>query len=168
MNPRGPNFLIETATIRQAPQADADAFERIYRLQSRRIYALCLRVAGNLTEAEDLTQEVFFQVSRRFVAISFLNLVAPSGSQRRAHAPAQEKIPGTPLEEMTSRDEESTGPGKEVGGPDLSLIGLIDRVNLEHAVEQLPSIHKIVFVLHDILGYKHREIAKMMGSSVGT
>jgi DNA-directed RNA polymerase specialized sigma24 family protein len=80
----------------------------------------------------------------------------------------KKKFPGAPLEEMTRREEESTGPGKEVGGPDLSPIGLIDRVNLEHAVEQLPSIHKIVFVLHDILGYKHHEIAKMMGSSVGT
>src|SRR5438132_14234998 len=57
--------LSESETIRRAQRGDADAFERIYRAHCRRIYALCLRMAGNSTEAEDLTQEAFLTVLRK-------------------------------------------------------------------------------------------------------
>ena len=74
----------------------------------------------------------------------------------------------TSLDEMTALDADRGEPGKEVGGPDLSLTWLVDRVNLERAVAQLPPTCRMVFVLHDIQGFKHREIAGMMGWSVGT
>src|SRR6202521_1143455 len=57
--------MTEAEAIRLAQQGDADAFERIYGLHSRRIYALCLRMVGNTAEAEDLTQEVFLQLFRK-------------------------------------------------------------------------------------------------------
>jgi RNA polymerase sigma-70 factor (ECF subfamily) len=73
---------------------------------------------------------------------------------------------GASLDEMMEPDEDRAAPGREIGGPDLLLTGLIDRVNLQRAVEQLSPAHKIVFVLHYIQGYKHHEIAEMMNCSV--
>jgi RNA polymerase sigma-70 factor, ECF subfamily len=162
----------EIETIRQAQQGDVAAFEHLYRLHSQRIYALCLRMVGNLTEAEDLTQEAFFKVFRKIKTFrgesafsTWLHRLAVNVVLMHLR---KRKLPGAPLEEMTRRDEENTGPAKEAGSPDLTLTGLVDRVNLERAVEQLPSAHKIVFVLHDVHGYKHYEIAEMMDLTVGT
>ncbi len=73
----------------------------------------------------------------------------------------------TSLEETTEPDEETGGPRKEIGGPDLRLTGSIDRVNLQRAIEQLPPGYKAVFVLHDIQGYEHNEIAGIMSCSIG-
>jgi len=162
----------ETKTIRQAQQGDAAAFERIYQLHSRRVYALCLRMVGNPTEAEDLAQEAFLRVFRKIHTFRgesafstwlhrlVLNVVL---MQLRKN-----KFAGASLDEMTETDEEKAAPGREVGGPDLLLAGLIDRVNLQRAVEQLSPAHKIVFVLHYIQGYKHHEIAEMMNCSVAS
>jgi RNA polymerase sigma-70 factor (ECF subfamily) len=166
------NELQETKTIRQAQQGDAAAFERIYRLHSRRVYALCLRMVGNSTEAEDLTQEAFLRVFRKIQTFRgesafstwlhrlVLNVVL---MQLR-----KKKLTETSLEEMTKPDEERAAPSREVGGPDLLLTGLIDRVNLQRAVEQLSPALKIVFVLHYIQGYKHHEIAEIMNCSVAS
>jgi len=73
----------------------------------------------------------------------------------------------TSLDEVTEPDEESGGPRRDFGGPDLKLIGSLDRVNLERAVEQLPPGYKAVFVLHDVEGYEHNEIAEIMACSIG-
>jgi len=63
---------------------------------------------------------------------------------------AEEMLPETSLEETTDPDDESSGPRREIGAPDLLLTGSIDRVHLERAIEQLPPGYKQVFVLHDI------------------
>ena len=73
----------------------------------------------------------------------------------------------TSLEETTEPDEESGGPGKDIGGPDLRLSGSVDRVNLERAIGQLPPGYRSVFVLHDVQGYEHNEIAAIMSCSIG-
>src|SRR5438552_12224323 len=71
------------------------------------------------------------------------------------------------LEETTDPDEETGGPRKDVGAPDLRLSGAVDRVNLQRSVEKLPPGYRTVFVLHDVQGYEHNEIADIMGCSVG-
>jgi RNA polymerase sigma-70 factor (ECF subfamily) len=78
----------------------------------------------------------------------------------------KKSLAATSLEETTEPDEEG-GPRKDVGGPDLRLTGSIDRVNLQRAIEELPPGYKSVFVLHDIQGYEHNEIADLMGCSIG-
>ncbi len=79
----------------------------------------------------------------------------------------KKSLPVTSLEETTEPDEETGGPRKDIGGPDLLLTGSIDRVNLQRCVEQLPPGYKTVFVLHDVQGYEHNEIADIMGCSIG-
>jgi RNA polymerase sigma-70 factor (ECF subfamily) len=158
--------------IRRAQRGDAAAFERIYQLYGRRIYALCLRIARNPTEAEDLTQEAFLRAFRKIQTFrgesafsTWLYRLALNVVLMKLR---KKQVPEASLEEMRKRNAESTGQSKEVGGPDLHLAGLMDRLNLERAVEQLPSAFKTVFVLHDIQGYKHHEIAEMMDLSIGT
>jgi len=76
-------------------------------------------------------------------------------------------LPVASLEETTESDEESGGLKKDVGAPDLRLSGAVDRVNLERSVDKLPPGYRTVFVLHDVQGYEHNEIAEIMGCSVG-
>ncbi len=163
--------LPESEAIRLAQQGDAAAFERIYRLHNRRVYSLCLRMVGNTAEAEDLTQEAFLQLFRKIATFrgesafsTWLHRLAVNVVLMRLR---KKRLPETSLEEVTEPDEESGGPRKDVGGPDPLLIGSIDRVNLERAMEQLPPGYKMAFVLHDIQGYEHNEIAEIMGCSIG-
>ena len=132
----------EADAIRLAQQGDAAAFERLYRLHNRRVYSLCLRMVGNTAEAEDLTQEAFLQLFRKIATFrgesafsTWLHRLAVNVVLMKLR-----KKSGTEssLEEMTEPDEESGGPRRDFGGPDLRLSGSIDRVNLQRAVEQLP------------------------------
>jgi RNA polymerase sigma-70 factor, ECF subfamily len=163
--------LGEAEAIRRAQQGDAEAFERIYRLHSRRVYALCLRMVGNTAEAEDLTQEAFLQLFRKIGTFrgesafsTWLHRLAVNVVLMRLR---KKSLAETSLDEATEPDEEGGGPRKDIGGPDLRLSGSVDRVNLERAVEQLPPGYRSVFVLHDVQGYEHNEIAVIMNCSIG-
>jgi RNA polymerase sigma-70 factor (ECF subfamily) len=163
--------LTEPDAIRLAQRGDAAAFERIYRLHSRRVYALCLRMVGNTAEAEDLTQEAFLQLFRKIATFrgesafsTWLHRLAVNVVLMKLR---KKTLPATSLEETTEPDEETGGPRRDIGAPDLLLTGSIDRVNLQRCIEQLPPGYKAVFVLHDIHGYEHNEIAGIMGCSIG-
>jgi RNA polymerase sigma-70 factor (ECF subfamily) len=163
--------LPEAEAIRLAQQGDPAAFERIYQLHSRRIYSLCLRMVSNTAEAEDLTQEAFLQLFRKIATFrgesafsTWLHRLAVNVVLMRLR---KKKVLETSLEEVTEPDEESGGPRRDFGGPDLRLSGSIDRVNLQRAIDELPPGYKQVFVLHDMQGYEHNEIADIMNCSIG-
>jgi len=161
----------EADALRLAQQGDAAAFERIYQLHNRRVYSLCLRMVGNTAEAEDLTQEAFLQLFRKIATFrgesafsTWLHRLAVNVVLMRLRKKTGSE---TSLEEVTEPDEETGGPRRDFGGPDLGLSGSIDRVNLQRAIDQLPAGYKSVFVLHDVQGYEHNEIAEIMGCSIG-
>jgi len=163
--------LSEADAIRLAQQGDTAAFERIYRLHNRRVYALCLRMVGNTAEAEDLTQEAFLQLFRKIHTFrgdsafsTWLHRLSVNVVLMKLR---KKTLPETSLEETTEPDEETGGPRKDVGGPDLLLTGSLDRVNLQRAIEQLPPGYRAAFVLHDVQGYEHNEIAEILGCSIG-
>jgi RNA polymerase sigma-70 factor, ECF subfamily len=163
--------LPEGEAIRLAQQGDAAAFERLYQLHSRRVYSLCLRMVSNTAEAEDLTQEAFLQLFRKIATFrgesafsTWLHRLAVNVVLMKLRRKSGTE---TSLEEFTEPDEESGGPRRDFGAPDLRLSGSIDRLNLQRAVDQLPPGYRGVFVLHDIQGYEHNEIAKIMGCSIG-
>lgn len=166
-----PGELPESEAIRLAQQGDATAFERIYRLHNRRVYSLCLRMVGNTAEAEDLTQDAFLQLFRKISTFrgesafsTWLHRLAVNVVLMRLRKKSATEMS---LEEVTEPDEESDGPRRDFGGPDLRLSGSVDRLNLQRAVEQLPPGYKTVFVLHDVQGYEHNEIATIMHCSIG-
>ncbi len=161
----------EANAIRLAQEGDAGAFEFLYRMHSRRVYALCLRMVGNTAEAEDLAQEAFLQLFRKIQTFrgesafsTWLHRLSVNVVLMKLR---KKSLPETSLEEMTEPDEEGGGPRKDVGTLDPTLVGSIDRLNLERAVGQLPPGYKQVFVLHDVQGYEHNEIARMMECSIG-
>jgi RNA polymerase sigma-70 factor (ECF subfamily) len=167
----GNDDIPEKETIRQAQEGDAAAFERIYRRYNRRVFALCLRMTKNQTDAEDLTQEAFLQVFRKirtfrgesafstwFHRVS-VNIVLMSLRKR--------KLMEIPLGNDGDQEEEPGARHPEPGGSDSSLTGLFDRENLKRALSQMPSGYKRMLVLHDVFGYEHNEIAAALECSVG-
>lgn len=163
--------LTEADAVRLAQQGDAPAFEQLYRLHSRRVYALCLRMAGNPTQAEDLTQDVFLQLFRKIGTFrgesafsTWLHRMSVNIVLQRFRKKA---IADTSLDAVTGVEEEFSPPPKEFGAPDLRLNGVIDRITLQAAINELPLGYRAMFILHYIQGYKYNEIAEMFGCSVG-
>jgi len=157
--------------IRLAQQGDEAAFETIYEMHSRRVYALCLRMVGDPAESEDLTQEAFLQLFRKIHTFrgesafsSWLHRLTANIVLMRFR---KKRLVAVSLDELTRPDEERERPIIEFGAPDLRLIGVFDRVNLQTALGQLPEGYKSMFLLHDVHGFEHNEIATMLGCSVG-
>ena len=163
--------MSEAEAIRLACDGDSHAFERLYKLHSRRVYGLCLRMAGNPTEAEDLTQEAFLQLFRKIHTFrgesrfsTWLHRLTVNVVLMRLR---KKRHPEVSLDATTEPGEEDSRPLIELGGPDLRLSGVLDHVNLSKAIEQLPDGYKEMFILHDVEGYEHKEIAEILGCSVG-
>lgn len=162
--------MAETEIIHRAKRRDAAAFERLYQLHSRRVYALGLRMLGNVSEAEDLTQEAFLQLFRKIHTFrgesafsTWLHRIAVNLVLMRLRRKAPREVSLDDSEEFSG----TSTPG-EIGRADLSLRGSIDRACLVNAIEQLSPSYKLSIELHDFQGYKHTEIAKIMDCSVGT
>jgi RNA polymerase sigma-70 factor, ECF subfamily len=168
---RSSKGVTEAEAIRLAQAGNAEAFEFLYRLHGRRVYALCLRMVNNPADAEDLMQEAFLQLFRKIGTFrgesafsTWLHRMTVNVVLMRLR---KKSLPVASLEETTEPDEDTGGPRKDIGAPDLSLSGAVDRVNLQRSVEKLPPGYRTVFVLHDVQGYEHNEIAHIMGCSVG-
>jgi RNA polymerase sigma-70 factor (ECF subfamily) len=169
--PQSPKTLTEAEAIHLAQAGNAAAFEFLYQLHRRRVYALCLRMVGSPSDAEDLMQEAFLQLFRKIGTFrgesafsTWLHRMTVNVVLMRLR---KKSLPVASLEELTEPDEETGGPRKDVGAPDLRLSGVVDRVNLQRSMEKLAPGYRTVFVLHDVQGYEHNEIAGIMGCSVG-
>jgi RNA polymerase sigma-70 factor (ECF subfamily) len=165
--------LPEPEAIRLAQQGDERGFERIYRLHSQRVYALCLRMMrGNAAEAEELTQESFLQLFRKISTFrgesafsTWLHRLAFNIVLMRLRRHSFQVLS---LDEMLEPGEKTAGLlQKHIGSRDLRLAGSADRMDLERALEQLPPGYKAVFILHDVQGYQHREIAAIRECTLG-
>lgn len=145
-----------------AAGGDRDAFERLYRANSGRVFALCIRMAGDRSTAEELTQDVFVRAwgkldqfrgdssfstwLHRLAVNVVLNARKQQGRRRARH------------EEMDGENESLSQAGLPVPGM---------RLDLEAAIAMLPAGARKVFVLHDVEGYTHEEIAEQTGVTTG-
>ncbi len=157
--------------IRLAQHGDPGAFEFIYQEHSRRVYALCLRMLGDPTEAEDLVQDVFVLLFRKIHTFrgesafsTWLHRLTVNLVLMRLR---KKSPPMVSIEVTTDPDDETSSPTIDLGAPDLMLEGSVDRVNLERCIEQLPAGYRAIFILHDVQGFQHTEIAAIVGRSVG-
>jgi RNA polymerase sigma-70 factor (ECF subfamily) len=146
----------------QSAAGDVAAFEQLYERHRRRVYSLCLRMVGDVTEAEDITQEVFLQVFRKIgtfrgeaALTTWLHRLAVN------HVLMHWRKRGI-------RSEETTEEGNVGGIARPYPLSILDRIALEQAIQKLPPGYRLVFLLHDVEGYEHEEIAAMLGCSVGT
>jgi len=161
---------LEPTVLALAQAGDHRAFAELYALHKRRIYSLCLRMVGNSGEAEDLTQEAFLQLHRKIATFrgdsafsTWLHRMAVNVVLMRLRKKGLSLISLDEAMEPVSEER----PGRTFGAPDLSLAGAIDRMALERAVADLPAGYRLIFVLHDIEGYEHNEIASMLECSIG-
>jgi RNA polymerase sigma-70 factor (ECF subfamily) len=148
--------------VRRARLGDAAAFEGLYRAHVGRVHALCLRLAGTRNAAEDLTQEVFVRAWRK---LSTFRGEAAFGTwlYRLALNVVVSELRSGRLDGDVPADEDPGFAGRQAPGrtPELGL-------DLERAIAALPDGARKVFVLHDISGLRHDEIARVMGIAVGT
>jgi RNA polymerase sigma-70 factor, ECF subfamily len=168
-NKKKGNQLSEAEAIERAKQGDGEAFEVLYNLHRRRVYSLCLRMTTNTAEAEDLTQEAFLQLFRKIGTFrgesafsTWLHRMAVNVVLMQLR---KKNLPIVPLEDTADTDEDT--PKKDYGTEDNVLAGSIDRLRLQKAVDSLPVGYRTIFVLHDVEGYEHNEIAELVGCSIG-
>ncbi len=161
--------LSEAEAIERAKQGDGAAFETLYNLHRRRVYSLCLRMTANTAEAEDLTQEAFLQLFRKIGTFrgesafsTWLHRMSVNVVLMRLR---KKGLPIVPLDDPLETEEEATK--KEPGAPDLRLSGAVDRLEIQRAIDALPPGYRSIFVLHDVEGYEHNEIADLVGCSIG-
>jgi RNA polymerase sigma-70 factor (ECF subfamily) len=150
-----------------AGKGDMSAFEKLYERHNRRVYSLCLRMTQNSAEAEDLAQEAFIQLFRKIGSFrgdsAFTTwLHRLTVNQCLMHFRKR----SVKLERTT---EEGETPVQIVSGTENpNAMPVMDRIALDNALTQLPPGYRTVFVLHDVEGHEHEEIAKMLGVAVGT
>jgi RNA polymerase sigma-70 factor (ECF subfamily) len=142
-------------------------FEEVFQLHHRRVYSLCLRMIGNPTEAEDLTQDVFVQVFRKLGSFrgesaftTWLHRLTVNQvlMHFRKHQVRDEPLTEDgemPVGRMTDRNRFNRSP-------------VLDRLALNEAIVRLPHGYRLVLVLHDVEGLEHSEIASLLGCSIGT
>jgi len=126
-------------------------------------------MTANVAQAEDLTQEAFLQLFRKIGTFrgesafsTWLHRMAVNVVLMHLR---RKGLPVVPLEDTLESEEDTAR--KEPGAPDLKLSGTVDRLQLQRAVDDLPSGYRTIFVLHDVEGYEHNEIAGIVGCSVG-
>ena len=157
-----------------AQQGDPDAFAALFNAHKKRIYSLCLRMTNNAAEAEDLTQDAFLQVFRKLSSFrgdsafsTWLHRVAVNTvlMHFRRKSPCR-----LSLDDNTNDQNHEDGRpiGREYETRDLRLESSVNRVALARAISGLSEGYRTVFLLHDVEGYEHHEIAELLGCSAGT
>ena len=153
--------------VQLAAAGDIGAFEELYRMHNRRVYSLCLRMTRNASDAEDLTQDVFVQLYRKLKTFRgeslfttwlhklTVNEVLMHFRKRRVRLEQTSEDGATPVEIAT-------------GTQNPDRMSVVDRIALHDAIRQLSPGYRAVFILHDIAGYEHNEIGKILGCAVGT
>jgi RNA polymerase sigma-70 factor, ECF subfamily len=160
-----PDGVQIAAWVRLAQSGDRAAYEQIYRAHVGRVFALCLRLSGDRTRATELTQDVFIHAWRKLalleseaafptwlyrLAVNWVLMSMRQQKNRSKHESGSDVL--ELVEPVRGHRDDSTGA----------------RIDLERAIAELPSQARVVFVLHDVEGYRHEEIADQMNIAVGT
>jgi RNA polymerase sigma-70 factor (ECF subfamily) len=153
--------------VKLAETGNIAAFEMLYERYHRRTYSLCLRMTNSQTESEDLTQEVFIQLFRKIGSFRGESAFSTWLHRLTVNQVLMHFRRRSVKNEKTSEDGEM--PEQIVPGTEnQKRMPVLDRIALTRAIEQLPPGYKNAFVLHDVEGYEHEEVARILGISVGT
>lgn len=162
-----PQSATDLELARAAAAGDKEAFEKLYQQYYRRVYSLSLRMVSDPALAEDMTQEVFLQVYRKIGSFR-----GDSAFTTWLHSLTVNQIlmhfrkRGVKLEQSASESDFTNVVDTPLQSTRRSSI--VDRLALDKAISELPRGYRTVFVLHDIEGYEHEEIANMLDVTVGT
>src|SRR6266478_1676614 len=142
-------------------------FEEIFQLHHRRVYSLCLRMIGNSTEAEDLTQDVFVQVFRKLGSFRGESAFTTWLHRLTVNQVLMHFRKNYVTKEQLTEDGEMPV-GIMLDRNRFNRSPVLDRLALHEAIAQLPHGYRMVLVLHDVEGLEHSEIASLLGCSIGT
>jgi RNA polymerase sigma-70 factor (ECF subfamily) len=154
----------------RAQAGNHDAFSQLYLLHKKRVFGICLRMVRDFSMAEDLTQETFLQLHRKLTSFrgeslftTWLHRMTVNIVLMRLR---KRVLPVVSLDQMmTDIPEEHVG--RSFGTWDRKQTGAVDRISIERAVDTLAPGYRNVFLLHDVQGLEHREIASQEGCSLG-
>jgi RNA polymerase sigma-70 factor (ECF subfamily) len=162
---------LDSDLIKRAQQGDADAFATLFQTHKIRVYSLCLRMTNNTAEAEDLTQDAFLQVFRKLATFrgdsalsTWLYRIAVNTVLMHFR---KKPLCQFSLDDSRRNDGDAKPVRREYGTQDSCLAGCIDRITLIRAIRELPVGYRTIFLLHEVEGYEHREIAELLGCSTG-
>jgi RNA polymerase sigma-70 factor (ECF subfamily) len=151
-----------------AAAGDRRAFERLYRSQVDRVFSLCVRMSGSRERAEELTQDVFVRAWEKLPQFrgesafgTWIHRVAVNVVLNDRKTAGRERSRAAP----DAGEHEADDPEEQYGG--TAPPSHADRMDIEAAIAKLPPGARKVFVLHDVEGYKHEEIAEMLGVTTG-
>jgi RNA polymerase sigma-70 factor, ECF subfamily len=166
-----PDRDAERALVDRARSGDVDAFEALYRANVGRVYALALRLTADRRDATELTQDVFVHAWRKLATfrgdaalVTWLHRIAVNSlfmqvrGNRRREARIRPAGHEPPSDDRPTSSDEGRAP----------VVDVEQTVDLERAIAALPPGARRVFVLYDVLGYRHDEIARLTGLAEGT
>ena len=146
---------------------DADAFEELYRQHARRLYSLAVRMIGSAEDAEDLLQEVFLQAHRKLPGFRGESTLG-TWLYRLTMNHCLDHLRGRQAKMSRATGSLADENATEPTAPEPLVPAAISRMDLERAIEALPPGAKAAFLLHDVEGFEHQEIAAILGISEGT
>ena len=163
--------LQEAEAIERAQRGDADAFEFLYKRHSKRVYNLCWRMVKDPTEAEDLTQKAFLRVFQKLDTFrgdssfsTWLHRVTVNVVLMHLRRAKPIEVPMDAPENAEIVDRLPNG----YAPPSQKATSKVQRLSLLRAIKRLPRGYKQMFLLHDVVGYQHNEIAEMLGCTQGS
>ena len=155
------------ALAQRAAAGDMQAFEELFRQHRRLVYGLCLRMTQDVAEAEDVTQEVFVLLFRKIGGFR-----GEANFTTWLHRLTVNQVLMRFRKKKSRREdalvEEDLKPHESVRPTSPRASQMIDRITLESAIAKLPPGYRAAFILHDVEGYEHEEVARIMGCAVGT
>jgi RNA polymerase sigma-70 factor (ECF subfamily) len=160
----------QTDLVVRAQAGDPQAFTEIYRLHKKRVLSICVRMVRDLSLAEDLSQDAFVQLHRKLGSFrgdsafaTWLHRITVNTVLMQLR---KRVLPVVSLDEMMTDMPEQRA-GREFGTRDLAQAGVVDRLALKRAVDALAPGYRCVYILHDVEGFAHWEIAEMQKCSIG-
>jgi len=157
--------------LARAQAGDPDAFSQLYLLHKNLVFKICLRMVRDFSAAEDLTQETFLQLHRKLTSFRGESLFTTWLHRMTVNLVLMRLregvLPVVSLDQMM-RDMPESQAMRGFGANDPTQTSVVDRVTLERAIKTLAPGYRKFFILHDVDGLAHPEIASMEGCSQGT
>jgi len=166
---RTPQRTSDLELVKRAQQGESDAFATLFTAHKCKVYSLCLRLTSNTTEAEDLTQDAFLQAFRKLSSFrgdsafsTWLYRITVNTALMHFR---KKECRHVSLDQTIEPD--NPGMKREYGRSDARLEGSVDRIAFARALQKLSIGYRTVFLMHEVKGHDHREIAELLRCSTG-
>lgn len=169
-HPQSPSKRSQAETVARAQAGDHEAFSDIYERHKKRVFSICMRIVRDFALAEDLSQETFLQVHRKIASFrgdsDFTTWLHRLAVNTVLMYMRKRSLPVVSLDNMMTEIQEERA-ARDFGTRDLSQAGVIDRLTIDRALSELAPGYRAIYILHDVEGFNHGEIASMQDCTCG-